>query len=154
MKKTFTKNEIPDVAKDILGMLLTARGEKGESAARETATVIALSGELGAGKTTLTQALARELGIRENVISPTFVIMKSYALTEAEGHGFSRLIHIDAYRLDSASELEKLGWAELLGNPRNLILIEWPEKVPEAIPEHTRRITLWHKNEEEREIEF
>ncbi len=147
MKKTFKKNEIPEVAKELLAMIAEKRGAGGIRA-----TVVALSGDLGAGKTTLTQAIARELGVRETVISPTFVIMKSYML--GEPRGFARLVHIDAYRLDSHKELEKFGWAELIADPQNLILIEWPEKVPEAIPEQAHRITLVHKKEEEREIEF
>lgn len=95
------------------------------------ATVVALSGQLGAGKTTFTQGAAKALGVEEVVTSPTFVIEKVYALTE---QSFGRLIHIDAYRLESAHQLEVLEWEELLADPGNLILIEWPEQVPGAIP--------------------
>ncbi len=70
MKKVFRKNEIADVAKEILSEI-----KQGESA-----TVVALSGDLGAGKTTLTQAIARELGVTEKVISPTFIIMRKHEL--------------------------------------------------------------------------
>lgn len=148
MGKTFTKDTIGDVAREILGVVELRRKEG------ESATVVALSGDLGAGKTTLTQTIARELGSTNSVISPTFVIMKSYDLPRtALARGFSTLVHIDAYRLNSHKELEKLGWAELLDDPKNLILIEWPEKVPESIPEGAIRITLAHKSEEEREIQ-
>ncbi len=141
MKKTFSKNQITEIAKELLASL-----EQNESA-----TVVALSGDLGAGKTTLTQAIARELGVSENVISPTFVIMKRYAIQDAR---YDFLIHIDAYRLNSEAELEKLGWAELLADPKNLILIEWPERVLGIIPEHAHRISLSHKSEDEREMEI
>jgi tRNA threonylcarbamoyladenosine biosynthesis protein TsaE len=105
----------------------------------DTATVVALSGDLGAGKTTFAQEVARALGIEEPVTSPTFVIEKIYALT---GETFSQLIHIDAYRLNSAHELEVLGWEELVRDSGNLILIEWPEKVAELIPKDAIRIAF------------
>ncbi len=103
------------------------------------ATVVLLSGALGAGKTTFVQAMAKELGVEEAVTSPTFVLEKIYAL---EGQTFSRLIHIDAYRLKSAHELEALGWKALLEDSGNLIVLEWPERVAEAMPESAIRITL------------
>lgn len=141
MKKKFTKNQISDIAKEILSSL-----KKGESA-----TILALSGDLGAGKTTLTQSIAKDLGVTENVISPTFVIMKRYKIQDSR---FAHLIHIDAYRLNSSTELERLGWAEILADPKNLILIEWPERVPESIPSGAKRINLSHIDNEMREIEF
>lgn len=95
------------------------------------ATVVALSGELGAGKTTFAQAMASALGVRESVTSPTFVLEKIYPLEE---RAFARLVHIDAYRLQSPDALKALGWGELLQDPSNLIVIEWPENVAHAIP--------------------
>lgn len=104
---------------------------------RGSATVVALSGELGAGKTTFAQYVARELGVGETVTSPTFVIEKIYAL---EGQQFIHLIHIDAYRLKGAEELSVLGWEAVLSESGNLVLIEWPERVPELIPDNAVRI--------------
>ncbi len=115
------------------------------------ATVIALSGELGAGKTTLTQALGRLLGVKENMISPTFVIMKSYKL---KAKSWKLLVHIDAYRLKGERELEVLGWQEMVGNPDNLILIECPERVPLLIPKDSYTVNLGHINESTRTIDF
>ncbi|MBI2030452.1 tRNA (adenosine(37)-N6)-threonylcarbamoyltransferase complex ATPase subunit type 1 TsaE [Candidatus Kaiserbacteria bacterium] len=106
---------------------------------KDTATIVTLSGDLGAGKTTLTQGIARALGVEETVTSPTFVLEKSYELT---GQKWSRLIHIDAYRLVSEHELEVLGWREMAQDPANLIVIEWPEMVVELIPADAIRITL------------
>ena len=112
---------------------------------RSYATVVALSGELGAGKTTFVQGVAEALGIRETVASPTFVIEKRYQLPLDLARGenkFSRLIHIDAYRLKSAHELEVLGWKEITEDPANLILLEWPERVEEAIPDEAIHIRI------------
>jgi tRNA threonylcarbamoyladenosine biosynthesis protein TsaE len=104
---------------------------------RDGATVVTLSGDLGAGKTTFAQAFAQALGVRENITSPTFVIQKSYELA---GQKFQRIIHIDAYRLEGSHELEALAFKELLQDPANIILVEWPEKVPGIIPKHAVKI--------------
>jgi len=104
------------------------------------ATLITLSGELGAGKTTFTQAVARALGVEEVVTSPTFVIEKVYGIPE--GGKFERLIHIDAYRLGTASELTALGFGEITSHPGNLIFLEWPENVTGAADHATVRIVL------------
>jgi tRNA threonylcarbamoyladenosine biosynthesis protein TsaE len=94
--------------------------------------IIGLVGDLGAGKTALTKALAKTLGITETVTSPTFVIMKTYPVT---GHAFiERLTHIDAYRLEDEEELRVLGFGEMLQDPARLIVIEWPERVDGLIP--------------------
>ncbi len=145
MKKIFSKDEIADIAAEVLSAL-----RPGGHAA-----VLALSGDLGAGKTTLTQALAAALGVRESVVSPTFVIMKAYALPRAEcARGFDRLVHIDAYRLAGGAELEKLGWRELLADPHNLIIVEWPERVADVMPEDALRLSLSHVSETDREAVF
>ncbi len=83
------------------------------------------------------QECAAALGVQETVSSPTFVIEKIYDL---EGQKFERLIHIDAYRLKGAHELTALGWDEIASDPGNLILLEWPERVPEIIPTTALRI--------------
>ena len=95
------------------------------------ANVITLSGELGAGKTTFTQLLARKLGVTEHVTSPTFTIMRSY---EASDDKVDHLVHIDAYRIEDEREIEVLHIPELFKEERTVICIEWPEKIPNLIP--------------------
>lgn len=95
------------------------------------ATLVTLSGELGAGKTAFTKAVAKTLGVEESVTSPTFVLEKIYQLS---GQKFERLIHIDAYRLEKGSDLKPLGFDELMENPKNLIFLEWPERVAHGLP--------------------
>ncbi len=99
------------------------------------ATLVTLSGELGAGKTAFTKAVAKALGVGEVVNSPTFVLEKGYQLPE--GAKFERLIHIDAYRLESGAELAPLAFDTLMQDSANLILLEWPEKVVDALPAST-----------------
>ena len=104
------------------------------------ATLVTLSGELGAGKTAFTKAVASALGVGETVTSPTFVLEKIYALPD--GKPFDRLIHIDAYRLESGADLAPLGFDELMRSEANLILLEWPEKVSDALPEPAASISI------------
>ena len=117
----------------------------------DRATVVALSGDLGAGKTTFVKGIAHELGLETHVTSPTFVIMKIYDL---EGQKFERLIHIDAYRLKGMHHLKVLGWDALLNNPHNLIFIEWPEMIAPAIPEDAIRIALSYSEDTARTITY
>lgn len=121
----------------------------GTLAARETATLVTLSGELGAGKTAFAKAVARSLGVEEIVNSPTFVLEKIYLLPEerAFNYGmpkptFKRLVHIDAYRLEKGSDLSALGFDELVRDAGNLILLEWPEIVADALPAPAVNISL------------
>lgn len=115
----------------------------------EAATVVGLYGDLGAGKTFFTQVVAKTLGAEENIVSPTFVIEKIYELV---GQKFSHLIHIDAYRLESSSELLNLGWQKIISDPKNLILIEWPERVADIMPKHTKVLIKHLENETSREV--
>ena len=117
---------------------------------KDSATILALSGDLGAGKTTFAQGIARALGVTDQVTSPTFVIEKIYQLQD---QAFARLIHIDAYRLNDPHELEVLGWKEIIADPKNLIIIEWPEKVADLIPENATRISF-DGTGESRQIEY
>ena len=98
----------------------------------KTATIVTLSGGLGSGKTTFTQGIAKALGVEETVSSPTFVIEKIY---ELKNQLFQKLIHIDTYRIKSVGELPTIGWEKIIADPDNLIVLEWPEAVPGAIPE-------------------
>ena len=115
------------------------------------ATVVALKGDLGAGKTAFTQGIALALGVEEAVTSPTFVLEKVYRLV---GHAFSRLIHIDAYRLEGVDELRQLGWDELVRDPGNLICVEWGERILEALPKDTRWIEFTFLDTKTRQIDF
>ena len=149
MKKIFTENQIPEIAELILKRLLTL-----PLSIHHKAQIIALYGDLGAGKTTLTKEIARQLGIKENVNSPTFVLIKNYEL-RIKNYRYKKLIHIDAYRFDSEKELEHLGWEKMLADPTNLIFIEWPERVKKFIPKDAIKIYLKHKGEKRSlEIDF
>lgn len=118
-------------------------------ALRAGATVLALHGELGAGKTAFVQCLARVLGIAEQVTSPTFVIMRLYSINKHDF--FRKLVHIDAYRIESLDEMAVIGFEDLVREPRNLICIEWAERIPAAIPKDALHITFSHGGASERD---
>ncbi len=109
--------------------------------------VIALQGDLGVGKTTFTQMLAKDLDVEEEVTSPTFAIMKQYDLSHEY---FDKLVHIDTYRFESESEVSPLGFVDVFKQPRNIICIEWPEIISSIIPEKSLWIKIENKKEEER----
>lgn len=118
------------------------------------ATVVGLSGELGSGKTAFTKCIASALGISEVVTSPTFILEKVYVIPRGSlvGERFTKLIHIDAYRLHSASEMQALDWGTILLDEHNLIFLEWPEQVKEALPKDMISILFEYVNEGIRRI--
>lgn len=94
--------------------------------------VIGLIGNLGAGKTTFSQGLATGLGVKQNVNSPTYVIMKIYPTNNSKLK-IKNLVHIDAYRLESESDLEAIGALEYFGREDTIVLIEWANKIKKAL---------------------
>lgn len=100
----------------------------------EPGDVVCLSGEMGAGKTTFTQGLCRGLGVREPVSSPTFSLVHEYA-------GRFPVWHLDTYRLRSSDELIDLSWDDLLSG-RGVVIIEWPERIADALPEERLDIAI------------
>lgn len=148
MKRKIKKSDINKVAKELLLKVAKIKTDK--------ARIIAMSGDLGAGKTTLTQEISRELGIKESVVSPTFVIMKIYKTNPKDSalKSIKRLVHIDAYRLDGSKELEKIGWKKFSEDKENLIIVEWPENVKDSLNKKTHYIFLKHVDEETRIFEY
>lgn len=112
------------------------------------AVVLALRGNLGAGKTTFTQGFLRSLGIKKKITSPTFVLVKCYKLNalcsmlHASCHKFA--YHIDCYRIKKTKELIDLGLKEIFNNPQNIVLIEWPERIRKILPKNTIWINFEH----------
>jgi tRNA threonylcarbamoyladenosine biosynthesis protein TsaE len=99
---------------------------------------VAVSGDLGTGKTTLIQAICRGLDVTEQVTSPTFALVHQYDT------GRLRVYHLDLYRLKDESELTNIGWHEILGD-RAVVLVEWPERAGDRLPSDTVRVTLAHR---------
>ena len=138
MDQTYTADQTALVAKELLTELV----------ATDSATIVGLSGDLGAGKTTLVKAVAKLLGVEESVQSPTFVFMREY---QTKNKKFKNLYHIDAYRFDTKEEGDILNLKQLK-KKGNLIIIEWPEKIDSQNP--NLHMHIKHKNETERDIEI
>lgn len=99
--------------------------------------VLTLAGEVGAGKTTLAQAICRGYGVHDPVTSPTFALVHEYA------GGATPVYHLDLYRLRDRRDLLHIGWDELMSAPA-LVLVEWPERADEELPHDAMRIVLSH----------
>lgn len=112
--------------------------------------VLALHGDLGAGKTAFVQALSRVLGIQEHVPSPTFVLMRRYPIPAHKY--FKTLIHIDAYRIERAEEAGVLKLVDEVQNPENIVCIEWAERIPEQIPADAYHLTFTHAGDDVRTV--
>ncbi|MBI3290204.1 tRNA (adenosine(37)-N6)-threonylcarbamoyltransferase complex ATPase subunit type 1 TsaE [Candidatus Microgenomates bacterium] len=133
--------------------IITKSGSETQKAGEDLAlhlrgvSVIALTGELGTGKTTFVQGLARGLGIKQRIISPTFILMRQYELkvqnskvkTTTQKSKLKYLYHIDLYRLegDLSQEIKNLGMDDLWGKPENIVVIEWADKIRELLPDNT-----------------
>ncbi len=117
---------------------------------QKKALVIALEGELGAGKTTFVQGFAGLLGIKSKIKSPTFTLMKSYKIPVSGNYEF--LYHIDCYRLKNYKDLVPLGIKDILDNPKNIVLIEWAERVKEILPGKFIKIHIDHIDQTIRKI--
>jgi len=118
---------------------------------KDGATVLALEGELGSGKTTFVQGLAQALGITVHIVSPTFVIEKRYPVKGV--HGFDCLVHIDAYRLEGSIS-SGLKTDEVFALPRTLVVIEWPEFLGVPLPTGAVYVRFAHKGGDCRSIEI
>ena len=144
--QTSSPHETAQLSKQIL--------EKISNHEHTEAIVIALSGDLGAGKTTLTKGIADELGILDTVTSPTFVVLKKYDIPETSRYHryFSSLIHIDAYRLQDARDTKTIGLDEMIRDRQNIIIIEWPERVADIFSNNTIYINIEHHDINSRTI--
>jgi len=121
----------------LLGRLFKELGPSPKSA-----TVIGFRGDLGAGKTSFIKSFLKAIGVRARIMSPTFVIMKSFPLKGGK-RGFTRAYHLDVYRI-SKSGLKDLDFKKVIAEPRNIVLIEWADKIRSALPRNTVWISLGH----------
>jgi tRNA threonylcarbamoyladenosine biosynthesis protein TsaE len=112
--------------------------------------ILALSGPLGSGKTEFVKGVAKALNIKTVITSPTFIILKSYRFKK--GRSSLYFLHFDLYRIKTASELESLGFTELLNNKKAIAVIEWPEKIWRLLPQKTYKLFFVHGKQTNRRI--
>ncbi|MFW5853529.1 MAG: tRNA (adenosine(37)-N6)-threonylcarbamoyltransferase complex ATPase subunit type 1 TsaE [Patescibacteria group bacterium] len=113
--RKYDLEELPDVASCLLAEIK-----------KNNWSVVGLSGQLGVGKTTLVQEVAKQFGILEKVTSPSFVVGQFYNLPTGD---WQRLAHFDFYRLNSQADVAFIGWPEVVNDKNILSLVEWPENI-------------------------
>lgn len=124
-----TLEELQIVAKEVLAHAEHQSGTR----------VLALSGELGAGKTVFVQELAKLLGISDTVTSPTFVLMRTYQTAHP---AWTKLVHIDAYRFEEVAEAEVLRIPDIIAEEGVFACIEWPERIAGLMPTTTEKLSF------------
>ena len=155
MKKFVSNNpeELKKIAKDLADNLMSrSRLDIGGGAL-----VLALTGDLGSGKTTFAQAFAEALGVKEKIKSPTFIIFrksKIIPLLAGQKSKFEYFYHFDVYRIHSEKEILNLGWEEIISNPKNIVLVEWADKIEKILPKNSVKINFKHLKGDKREMEI
>jgi tRNA threonylcarbamoyladenosine biosynthesis protein TsaE len=150
--KTYSSNETKELGEK-LGRGIVAGAGALKKKPNKTAKVILLYGELGAGKTTFTKGLYKGLGSKAAVTSPTFIIMRRSRIAAGT---FKNIFHLDCYRIEDERALDVLGIKEILSEPSNIVIIEWPEKISKSLPrKNIIKARFAHgKTESERSIEI
>jgi len=135
-----------------IGEILAQEALKTKS---KSALVFALEGDLGSGKTSFIQGFARGLGIKERVLSPTFVLMKRFPVPK---NGLrpepKELYHFDCYRIENEKEILNLGFRKIISNPENIVVIEWADRIKKILPEDSIKIKFGFVDEKTRKISF
>lgn len=132
------KKQTENLAKMLAREILKHKNNKKE------ALVFGFVGNLGAGKTTFIQSFAKGLGIRSRLTSPTFVLMKKY----------NNLYHIDCYRIKDYKDILALDFAEMVSNSKNIVVIEWAEKIKKILPKDAVWIKFKILSKDRRKIEI
>jgi tRNA threonylcarbamoyladenosine biosynthesis protein TsaE len=115
----------------------------------KTAKILALEGDLGGGKTTFLKGFAKGLGIREKILSPTFILFRKFQIPNSK---FQNFYHIDCYRIEKEKEILNLGFREIIKDPKNIVAIEWTDKIKKILPKKVIKIKFKILGKKEREI--
>ena len=155
MKKFVSNN--PEESKKIAKNLAAPPMSRSRLDIGGGALVLALTGDLGSGKTIFAQAFAEALGVKEKVKSPTFIIFrksKIIPLLAGQNSKFRYFYHFDVYRINSEKEILNLGWEEIISNPKNIVLVEWADKIENILPKNSIKINFKHLKGDKREMEI
>lgn len=115
------------------------------------AMVIGLVGDLGGGKTTFLKGFARGLGIKDKILSPTFIILKKFQISSFK---FQWFYHIDCYRIKKPKEILDLGFQEIITDPKNIVCVEWADKIKKILPKENILLKFKFKGKNKRRITF
>jgi tRNA threonylcarbamoyladenosine biosynthesis protein TsaE len=120
---------------------------------KDRAAVLGLIGELGGGKTTFLQGFSRGLGVKEKILSPTFIILRKSEIQNPK-QSYKYFYHIDCYRIQKPKELLDLGFKEIISDPRNIVAVEWADRVRKIMPKDTIWIEFRFINQKQRKLIF
>lgn len=115
------------------------------------AVILGLEGDLGGGKTTFLQGFAAGLSLKERILSPTFVIMRRYKMQSRKRETKS-FYHLDCYRLARPKEILSLGFKKIIADPRNIVAVEWAEKIKKLLPKQTIWLRFQFVDDKKRKI--
>jgi len=151
MKKTFFTNSPGETKK--LGKFLAQKIIRRNSCSKsqKSAKILGLEGDLGGGKTTFLQGFAKGLGIKQKILSPTFIIMRRSRI-QSPTSKYQNFYHIDCYRIKKPEEILDLRFKEIISNPNNIIAIEWIDKIKRIIPKKITWLTFKFINKNKRKI--
>jgi tRNA threonylcarbamoyladenosine biosynthesis protein TsaE len=126
---------------------------------KKKAQVLGLEGDLGGGKTTFLKGFAKGLGIKQKILSPTFVIMRKFKIRVDSCSNSCRFVyfyHIDCYRIKNPKEILNLGFKEIISNPKNIVAVEWADRISKIMPKNTIWIIFEfaYKNKRKIKIKF
>ena len=113
--------------------------------------ILALEGDLGAGKTIFTKGLGKVFGIMQHITSPTFVLMKIYRIENKE-YRIKNLVHVDCYRLEEPQELFYLGLEEYINKRDTIVVIEWADKIKKYLEKFKKVIWIKFKDKDSQKI--
>jgi tRNA threonylcarbamoyladenosine biosynthesis protein TsaE len=144
MKKFITKSEkeTEKLGKEFGKKILKEKPGK-------TAKILFLEGDLGGGKTTFLKGFARGLGIKEKILSPTFILIRKFQISNSK---FQNFYHIDCYRIEKPREFLNLGFKKIIKNPKNIVAIEWANRIHQIIPKKVLQIKFKILNKNQRQI--
>jgi len=116
------------------------------------AVLLCLEGELGGGKTTFVQGFASGMGIKEKILSPTFVIARRFPIKKNKH--FGNFFHLDCYRIKKGKEIADLGFKEIIDNPHNIVAVEWPDRIKKMLPRKRMVIKFIFLDRNKRKIQI
>jgi len=113
--------------------------------------ILGLIGDLGGGKTTFLQGFTKSLGIKEKILSPTFIILRKFKVKSSK---FKVFYHIDCYRIEKPKEILNLGFKEIISNPQNIVAIEWADRIKKILPKGSIILKFEFLDKNKRKITF
>lgn len=147
IKKYFSKSpgETRKIGKELARKIIS-------DGQRENAAIVELKGDFGGGKTTFLQGFAKEIGVKEKILSPTFVLIKKFEIGKKNKKCFRFFYHLDCYRISKKEEILDMGFKKVISDPHNIVAIEWPQRIRGFLPKGAIHIFFSFMDKNERKV--